>query len=245
MKALGSILKAIGVFSLVMTGLHLWRVGFPRLEGPEGESWIKVFSILVSYVIMGLISFGILGLGEYLGNWQARRMNKRFQNLKVGDFRPLTQWWQQSSQSDVLSKILTKIQKAPRLIYAEIEGKGQAFYNGEFLEYTLPNTKPLPTEMVDLIKRRGFEEYSEKTEDELMSRVRQRCEGEEVSAVGVIEGRPELVVLKTENNNMVIVDRTSFEYLFQRYKNIRAFDDLKPVLFYKATFVHGYLWPVV
>lgn len=48
MKSLGSILKGIGGFSLVMTGLHLWRVGFPRLEGPEGESWAKVLSILAS-----------------------------------------------------------------------------------------------------------------------------------------------------------------------------------------------------
>lgn len=42
MKALGSLLKAIGGFSLVMTGLHLWRIGFPRFEGPEGESRAKV-----------------------------------------------------------------------------------------------------------------------------------------------------------------------------------------------------------
>ena len=68
MKALGSILKVIGGFSLAMTGLHLWRVGFPRLEGPEGESWAKVLSIVASYAIMGLISFGILCLGNYLGN---------------------------------------------------------------------------------------------------------------------------------------------------------------------------------
>lgn len=64
--ALGNILNAFGYFSLVMTGLHLWRVGFPRLEGPEGESWPKVLSISASYVIMGLISFGFLGLGNYL-----------------------------------------------------------------------------------------------------------------------------------------------------------------------------------
>jgi len=29
MKALGSILKAIGGYLLVLTGLHLWGVGFP------------------------------------------------------------------------------------------------------------------------------------------------------------------------------------------------------------------------
>lgn len=73
MKALGSILKVVGGFSLVMTGLHLWRVGFPRLEGPEGETWAKVLSILASYVIMGLISLGILGLGNYLGNRPAQK----------------------------------------------------------------------------------------------------------------------------------------------------------------------------
>jgi len=67
MKALGSILKAIGGFSLVMTGLHLWRVGFPRLEGPEGATWGNVLIILVPYAIMGLVSWGILALGQYLG----------------------------------------------------------------------------------------------------------------------------------------------------------------------------------
>jgi len=66
MKTLGSILKVVGGFSLVMTGLHLWRVGFPRLEGPESESGKKVLSIVASYAIIGLISFVILGLGNYL-----------------------------------------------------------------------------------------------------------------------------------------------------------------------------------
>lgn len=73
MKALGSLLKVIGGFSLVMTGFHLWRVGFPRLEGPEGESWAKVLSIVASYAIMGLISLGIFGLGNYLGKRPAQR----------------------------------------------------------------------------------------------------------------------------------------------------------------------------
>jgi len=163
------------------------------------------------------------------------------QKLKVGDFRPLTQW-QQPLQDDVVSAILTRTEKASRLIYGAIEGKGQAFYNGELLEYTLPNTKPLPSELVDLIKRRGFEEYSEKTEQELMSQVQEPYE--EVTGLGIIEGRPEIVVLKTDKNNMVTVERTSFEYLFQRYKKILAFDNSKPVLFYEASFVHGYLWPV-
>ena len=73
MRTLGSILKAIGGFSLVMTGLHLWRVGFPRLEGPEGDSWAKVLSILASYAIMSLISLGILGLGTYLSGRAVRK----------------------------------------------------------------------------------------------------------------------------------------------------------------------------
>ena len=73
MKTLGAVLKAIGAFSLVMTGLHLWRVGFPRLEGPEGESWARVLTILASYAIMALISLGILGLGNLLGGRASRR----------------------------------------------------------------------------------------------------------------------------------------------------------------------------
>lgn len=55
MKAFGSVLKFIGVIILVLTALHLWQVGFPRLEGPEGATWAKVFSILISYLILGLL----------------------------------------------------------------------------------------------------------------------------------------------------------------------------------------------
>ena len=73
MKALGSILKVIGGFSLAMTGLHLWRVGFPRLEGPEGESWAKVLIILASYAIMAFISLGICGLGAFVGDRASRK----------------------------------------------------------------------------------------------------------------------------------------------------------------------------
>lgn len=78
MKALAGLLKGIGVFSLVMTGLYLWRVGFPRLEGPEGETWGSVLIILAPYAIMGLISWGILGLGQYLG----RRFSKNGNRVK-------------------------------------------------------------------------------------------------------------------------------------------------------------------
>jgi hypothetical protein len=127
-------------------------------------------------------------------------------------------------------------------MYAEIKNKGQAFYNGKFLEYTLPNTKPLPTEIVDLVKQRGSEEYSERIEKKLMSQVRPPYE--EVSAFAVIEDKPEIVVLKTKKNNMVAVERICFEYLFERYNKIRAFDNSKPILFYESSFVHGYLWPV-
>jgi hypothetical protein len=163
------------------------------------------------------------------------------QKFNASAFRPLTEW-QQPAPTDVLSEILTRVKKAPRLKYAAIEGKGEAFYNGEFLEYTLTTTKPLPSEMVDLVKQIGFEEYSQKTEDELLSRVGPPYE--EVLAIGVIESKPELVVLKTDRNNMVTVDRSSFEYLFERYKKIRAFDSSKPVLFLEASFVHGHLWPI-
>jgi len=68
MKALGSILKVIGVLSLVMTGLTLWGAGFARLEGPEGDTWSGALRILAPFAIMALISLGILGLGYYLGN---------------------------------------------------------------------------------------------------------------------------------------------------------------------------------
>ena len=66
-------MKVIGGFSLVMTGLHLWRVGFLRFEGADGETWVKVLSILTSYAIMGLISRGIFGLGNYLGTRPAQK----------------------------------------------------------------------------------------------------------------------------------------------------------------------------
>ena len=72
LRQLGKILKIIGVFSLGMTFYDLWRVGFPRLEGPEGESWAKVLIILASYTVMGLLSFGILILGNF--------MTKRFRD---------------------------------------------------------------------------------------------------------------------------------------------------------------------
>ena len=66
-SALATVLKGIGSFSLVMTGVHLWRVGLARLEGPEGETWGDVALILAPYVIMGLISWGIYALGKYCG----------------------------------------------------------------------------------------------------------------------------------------------------------------------------------
>jgi hypothetical protein len=163
------------------------------------------------------------------------------QKLKVSDFRPLTEW-PRPLRNDIRSRIFTIIQETPCLMYAEIKNKGQAFYNGKFLEYTLPNTKPLPTEIVDLVKQRGSEEYSERIEKKLMSQVRPPYE--EVSAFAVIEDKPEIVVLKTKKNNMVAVERICFEYLFERYNKIRAFDNSKPILFYESSFVHGYLWPV-
>lgn len=63
----------IAVFWLVMTGLHLWQVGFPRLEGPEGRSWEKVISILLSYVLMAAVAGGLAAIGALIEKHHQRR----------------------------------------------------------------------------------------------------------------------------------------------------------------------------
>ena len=63
----------LAVFWLVMTGLHLWQVGFPRLEGPEGRSWAKVISILLSYVLMAACAGGLAGIGALIEKHHERR----------------------------------------------------------------------------------------------------------------------------------------------------------------------------
>lgn len=73
MRAIAAFLKGIGGLSLLMTGFHLWTVGFPRLEGPEGKTWGGVLVILASYAVMGLMSWGIFAGGQYLGKRALRK----------------------------------------------------------------------------------------------------------------------------------------------------------------------------
>jgi hypothetical protein len=77
----------------------------------------------------------------------------------------------------------------------------------------------------------GFTEYNEKTEEELLG----YAEGswEEVVAIGTTIDSPTVVILKTERNNMVIVDRVYFDYLFGRHNKIRIIDETRPALFYR------------
>ena len=67
---------------------------------------------------------------------------------------------------------------------------------------------------------------------------------EEVTHIGVLENDPEIIALKKTNRDIILVNRTYFNYLFSRYKKIRAADKTVPVYFYEEQFVHGYLRPI-
>jgi hypothetical protein len=66
MRKFGSFLLVAGIFSIIMTGLRLYRDGFARLEGTEGATWSGVLRILAPYIIVGLISLGVMALGGWL-----------------------------------------------------------------------------------------------------------------------------------------------------------------------------------
>jgi hypothetical protein len=83
-KTVCNILRGLGAFSLVMTGIHLWQVGLPQLEGPEGETWEQAISILASYAIMGLLSAGLIVLGSFLKNRSAKREGSKVQASEAG-----------------------------------------------------------------------------------------------------------------------------------------------------------------
>ena len=86
MRKFGSILAAIGGFSIIMTVARLWNDGFPRLEGPEGDTWAGVLRILAPYAVMLLISLGVLGLGGWMANRPPTREELMEKDVRVVNF---------------------------------------------------------------------------------------------------------------------------------------------------------------
>lgn len=78
LKGVSVIFKGIGFLSLAFLVLRLWKEGFPRLEGPEGETWAGVLRILLPYVIMGALSGGVIGLGSLMVRLANRVRDKLF-----------------------------------------------------------------------------------------------------------------------------------------------------------------------
>jgi hypothetical protein len=75
-RLLGINLEALGGLALGLTLLQLYRVGFPRLAGPEGRAWQNVLGILASYAILALLAAAVIGLGSYFTHLEPRQPKK-------------------------------------------------------------------------------------------------------------------------------------------------------------------------
>jgi len=78
LKGVSIIFYGIGIMSLSFLVVRLYQEGFPRLEGPEGETWTGVLRILLPYIIMGALSGGIIGLGSLMTRLANRVRDKWF-----------------------------------------------------------------------------------------------------------------------------------------------------------------------
>jgi hypothetical protein len=65
-RSIGKVLHLFGGLSLLVTVVHLWKVGFPRLEGPWGQTLADVAGVLAPYACMALVSGGLFLAGRRL-----------------------------------------------------------------------------------------------------------------------------------------------------------------------------------
>jgi hypothetical protein len=66
-ESIGKVIHALGWIVLAGTIVHLYKEGFPRLQGPEGTTWYSTFRIVFSYIIMAGFALGIMKIGSIIG----------------------------------------------------------------------------------------------------------------------------------------------------------------------------------
>jgi hypothetical protein len=144
-RKFGSILEIVGIFSIIMTGVRLYNAGFPRLEGPEGETAAGVLRILAPYAVMLLISLGVAGLGGTLANRPLSAEEKMEKDERVVTFyRTTLSAWSSGKLADLHSsfKMSGKMMRA-----ADLMSKYQP-YNDIAIRTMFEKFSPAPCEFM-------------------------------------------------------------------------------------------------
>jgi len=72
-----NIFEIIGFVMLAGTALHLWQVGFSRLQGPEGTTWYGTLRVLIAYIILAAFAAGVMGIGKLIGRASNRKQSRK------------------------------------------------------------------------------------------------------------------------------------------------------------------------